>query len=115
MAWWAAENPNSLLRQGTAQFPIDPKVASVDRIDQLQQFYDPSHRRDEKGRITASKAVELVESFLSFHLPSVPFRRSALRTALGRCQDAAGEHLCDEVRRQAEAVLGDLAIETTEK
>jgi hypothetical protein len=38
-----------------------------------------------------------------------------LRTALDRCQDAADEHRCDEVRRQAEAALGDLAIEASEK
>jgi spermidine synthase len=31
MGWWAAENPSSLLRQGTAHFPIDPKLVTVDR------------------------------------------------------------------------------------
>lgn len=115
MAWWAAANPTSELLQETAHYFVDHNVVTPSQIDELEQLYYPDHRGDGGVEIDPSDASALVEIFRSYFSPSVPFRRSALRAALARCRDTKGGIDCEAVRREAEAILGDLTTEVSSR
>jgi hypothetical protein len=113
MGNWAAENPDSEALQETAHYLIDRGLVLESQIDQMEQFFRPDYRAVSEP-IPLADAVHLVQLFIDTHLPSAPFRRSSLRAALDRCQDAVGGGQCSELRRRAEILLGDLSSEAAD-